>query len=119
MVEKSELLRVPTFADLPDDQLAWFISQAQELRLKAGDTFLLQGSSRGRDVRRSRGRAASARRAGRRDGHDFADSQATITGVLPFSRMKIFGVTGGRSRMAASCNFLPRIFPSWCRKCRN
>ena len=27
MVEKSELLRVPAFADLPDDQIAWFIGQ--------------------------------------------------------------------------------------------
>jgi hypothetical protein len=36
MVENSELLRVPIFADLPDDQIAWFISQSQELHLKAG-----------------------------------------------------------------------------------
>src|ERR1700689_1707499 len=38
MVEKSELLKVPAFADLPDDQIAWFISQAQELNLKPGVT---------------------------------------------------------------------------------
>ena len=36
MVEKSELLRVPAFADLPDDQIAWFLSQSQEMHLKAG-----------------------------------------------------------------------------------
>jgi len=35
MIEKSELLRVPAFTDLPDDQLDWFISQSQELILKA------------------------------------------------------------------------------------
>jgi hypothetical protein len=34
MVEKSELLRVAAFADLPDDQLAWFISQCEEQVLK-------------------------------------------------------------------------------------
>jgi CRP-like cAMP-binding protein len=44
MVEKSELLRVPSFADLPDDQIAWFLSQAQELHYKAGDTYLRQGT---------------------------------------------------------------------------
>ena len=43
MVEKSELLRVPAFADLPDDQIAWFISQAQEISIKAGETYLHQG----------------------------------------------------------------------------
>ena len=36
MVDKSELLRVPVFADLPDDQIAWFLSQAQEMRFEGG-----------------------------------------------------------------------------------
>jgi CRP-like cAMP-binding protein len=43
MVEKSELLSVPAFADLPDDQIAWFISQSEELQLKAGDTYIREG----------------------------------------------------------------------------
>ena len=43
MVDKSELLRVPVFADLPDDQIAWFLSQSQELHLKAGETYSRQG----------------------------------------------------------------------------
>ncbi len=49
MIEKSDLLRVPTFEGLPDDQLDWFISQSEEIRLKAGDTFLQQGNSGGLD----------------------------------------------------------------------
>src|SRR5207237_8015210 len=43
MIEKSELLRVPVFVDLPDDQIAWFLSEVQELRLQAGETYLRQG----------------------------------------------------------------------------
>src|SRR5438128_11203279 len=43
MVDKSELLRVPAFVDLPDDQIAWFLSQAQETHIKAGDTYVRQG----------------------------------------------------------------------------
>ena len=43
MAENSELLRVPVFADLPDDQIAWFLSHAEELHLKAGDTYFRQG----------------------------------------------------------------------------
>ena len=42
MVQKSELLQVPVFADLPDDQIDWFISQSEELHMKAGGTFPLQ-----------------------------------------------------------------------------
>ena len=43
MVDTAELRRVPVFADLPDDQIAWFLSQSQELRLKAGDAYSRQG----------------------------------------------------------------------------
>ena len=43
MANSTELLRVPTFADLPDDQIAWFLSQSQEVSLKAGDVYARQG----------------------------------------------------------------------------
>jgi hypothetical protein len=35
MVDKSQLLRSPTFEGLPDEQIDWFIGQCQELRVKA------------------------------------------------------------------------------------
>ncbi len=37
MVDKSELLRVPAFTGLPDDQIEWFLSQSQEMQMKEGD----------------------------------------------------------------------------------
>jgi len=43
MIDKSELIRVPAFADLPDDQIAWFLSQSQETHVKAGETYVRQG----------------------------------------------------------------------------
>ena len=43
MVEASELLRLPVFAGLPDDQIAWFISQSQELALKPDEVYVHQG----------------------------------------------------------------------------
>ncbi len=43
MVENSELLQVPAFAGLPDDQISWFISQSEEVYLKAGDIYVRQG----------------------------------------------------------------------------
>src|SRR5256885_17093582 len=43
MIDKSELIRVPAFADLPDDQITWFLAQTQEVHLKAGDTYVRQG----------------------------------------------------------------------------
>ena len=43
MVEKSELLRVPAFADLPDDQISWFLGNSQEMHVAAGDIYVRQG----------------------------------------------------------------------------
>ncbi len=44
MADTSELLRrVPAFADLPEDQIAWFLSQSEELHLKPGETYVRQG----------------------------------------------------------------------------
>ena len=46
MTELSELLRrVPVFVDLPDDQISWFLSQSQDLQLKAGEYYARQGLS--------------------------------------------------------------------------
>ena len=43
MIENSELLGVPAFAGLPDDQITWFISQSQEITLKVGDSYFREG----------------------------------------------------------------------------
>ena len=38
--------RVPAFADLPDDQIEWFLSQSEEVHLKPGDIIRAAGRSR-------------------------------------------------------------------------
>jgi CRP-like cAMP-binding protein len=43
MAEKSELLKIPAFAGLPDDQITWFLNHAQELKVTAGETYVRQG----------------------------------------------------------------------------
>jgi CRP-like cAMP-binding protein len=43
MVSAAELRRIATFSDLPDNQLDWFLSQAQEIFLQAGQNFVRQG----------------------------------------------------------------------------
>jgi signal transduction histidine kinase len=87
MADKSELLRVPAFNDLPDDQIDWFLSQSKEVHLNAGDTLtragdpaefmivVLEGSLQGRGVI---------------GGETITINLETgdVTGVLPFSRMK-------------------------------
>jgi signal transduction histidine kinase len=92
MVDKSELLRVPVFEGLPDDQLDWFISQSQELHVKAGDGYSRQG-----DPADAMFVVLEGQLQGRGDiGGEtvvFTVNQGSITGLLPFSRMKQFTVS--------------------------
>ena len=45
MVTVEELLRVPIFNDLPEDQVSWFISQSRELNLESGDVYVRQSDA--------------------------------------------------------------------------
>src|SRR5438067_764731 len=95
MADKSDLRRVPAFSDLPDDQIAWFLRQSQEVNLKAGDTYarqgdpadwlfvLLEGEFQWKGEFSGEAVVLSAK-------------PGDVTGVLPFSRMKRFSL-GGRA----------------------
>src|ERR1700691_1184284 len=92
MVDKSELLRCPIFADLPDDQIDWFISQSQEVRAKAGDVYIRQGDPADAMYVILEGRLqAGGEFAG--ETITFEVSPGDVTGILPFSRMKQFKVS--------------------------
>src|SRR5208282_4676045 len=95
MVEKSELRRVQEFADLPDDQLDWFLSQSQEMKLKAGDTYSRQGDPADTMFVVLEGHLQGRGELGG-EAFVFDLEPGDVTGVLPFSRMKTFTV-GGRA----------------------
>src|SRR5690349_4367981 len=93
MIDKSELRRVPAFADLPDDQIAWFLANSQEQHLAAGDTYVRAGDPADsmfvilEGQFQWRGEFAGETVL-------FSAEAGDVTGVLPFSRMKQFTVTG-------------------------
>jgi CRP-like cAMP-binding protein len=93
MIDKSELRRIPTFEGLPDDQLDWFISQTEEIRLKPGDVYLQLGDLASSMVVILEGELQAR---GDINGETFVIPFAagSVTGVLPFSRMKKSVVTG-------------------------
>jgi len=43
MVSSLELRRIAAFSNLPDDQISWFLSHAQEVLVQAGEAFVRQG----------------------------------------------------------------------------
>jgi signal transduction histidine kinase len=93
MIEKSELLRVPAFVDLPDDQLTWFLSQSEEMHLKAGETYVRQGDPADSMFVILEGQFQWRGEFGG-ETVVLAGKPGDVTGVLPFSRMKQFTVTG-------------------------
>jgi signal transduction histidine kinase len=115
MVDKSELLRFPTFADLPDDQIDWFISQSKELNLKAGDIYLQQGAPADAMFVILEGHLQVR---GELNGETVAFDlePGDVTGVLPFSRMKQFSVGGRAVTDSHALRFPASLFPELVQK---
>jgi len=115
MVDKSELLRFPIFADLPEDQIEWFISQSEELRAKAGDIYLRQGAPADAMFVILEGRL-QARGDFAGETIIFEISAGDVTGLLPFSRMKQFKVNLRAETDSRSLRFSASLFPALVQK---
>jgi signal transduction histidine kinase len=116
MAETAELLRrVPVFEGLPDDQIAWFLSQTQELHLKAGEVYARQGDPADamfvilEGQLQGRGEVAG-------DTITFDLEPGDVTGVLPFSRMKQFTVSGRAETDSHALRFPAAQFPDLVQK---
>src|SRR6202050_2164283 len=115
MVEKSELLRVPVFADLPDDQIEWFISQSRELLYKAGETYSRQGDPADAMFVILEGQIELRGELGG-EANFISLNNGDVTGALPFSRMKQFTVTGRSVTDSRVLRFPSALFPELVQK---
>jgi signal transduction histidine kinase len=115
MVDKSQLRRVPVFADLPDDQLDWFLSQSQEMSMKAGEVYSRQGDPADAMFVILEGHVQWR---GDRGGETFVFDlePGDVTGVLPFSRMKQFTVSGRAVTDGLALRFPASLFPELIQK---
>jgi len=115
MIEKSELLRIPAFEGLPDDQLDWFISQSTEVVLKAGDIFLQQGTPAVWMIIMLEGQMQMRGALGG-EAVSFPLEPGAITGLLPFSRMKVAVLTGRALTDGRILKFPSAKFPELVQK---
>ncbi|MGA3089192.1 MAG: ATP-binding protein [Terriglobales bacterium] len=115
MVDPSELLRVPAFADLPDDQINWFISQSREVPVKAGEIYARQGDPADTMTVVLDGQLEARGELG---GQTIVIPMKSgdVTGVLPFSRMKQFTVTGRAITDSRLLRFPAALFPELVQK---
>src|SRR3989475_10981929 len=115
MIEKSELLRCRVCVDLADDQIAWFLSEVQELRLQAGETYLRQGDPADSMFVVLEGQLQARGELG---GETIivSNKPGDVTGVLPFSRMKQATVTGRAVTESRLLRFPASLFPELVQK---
>ena len=115
MVKNSEILSVPVFEGLPDDQITWFLSKAQEIELKPGDTYLQQGGPADAMFVILEGQLQARGELG---GEVFSltANPGDVTGVLPFSRMKQFPLTGRAMTNGRVLRFPASLFPELVQK---
>lgn len=91
------LRRVHVFADLPDDQLRWFAGNTEDRRYAAGDVLFQKGDAADAMVVYLEGEVHAY---WDESDHDIVyilragDPSTEVSGMLPFSRMTQFQVTG-------------------------
>jgi signal transduction histidine kinase len=115
MVEASELLRFPVFANLPEEQIAWFIGNSQELAFQPDEVYVHQGDPADamfvvlEGQLQLRGELAGTLAT-------FVSQTGDVTGLLPFSRMKQFPVTGRALTPSRVLRFPASQFPDLVQK---
>jgi len=108
------LRRVHVFSDLPDDQLKWFADNVQDLRFASGEALFRKGDPPDWLVIFLEGEMHAYWDD---NVHDYVyisragDPKTEVSGMLPFSRMTEFTVTGRAATDMRLLRFPARLFP--------
>src|SRR5258708_7387775 len=115
MTETSELTRVPVFAGLPDDQVLWFIDQTTELRLQPNETFMREDEPADAMFVVLEGMLQGKGDIGGGSGGVALDG-GNVAGMLPFSRMTKWTLTGTAITSSRLLRFPSAQFPELVQK---
>jgi signal transduction histidine kinase len=109
LVEK--LRKIAPFADQDQADLEWFIAQSEERRVEVGGITVKEDTPADTMFVMFEGEMRARRENGPQDGPVFIARAGDVSGVLPFSRMKTFGVTGRAVLPIHSLAFPASKFP--------
>jgi signal transduction histidine kinase len=93
VISSTELRQIAAFSDLPDDQIEWFLSHAQEVFLRRGETFVRQDDPPDWMFIFFEGLFQWTGEFGG-ETVSLPAQAGEVSGVFPFSRMKRFTVSG-------------------------
>src|SRR5215211_4540290 len=87
-VTPDDLRRIPIFADLSDEDLAWMASRCDLVELEPGDTLFVAGTPADWMLISLEG-VLEARRSSA-DAAPFVMHAGEVSGMIPFSRMTVY-----------------------------
>jgi signal transduction histidine kinase len=90
---EAALRQIEVFSDLRDDQLQWFVSNAEQRRISVGEMLLHEGDPANALFVLLEGEVRGRRENGGGDAPGFLIRSGQVTGLLPFSRMTHFPLT--------------------------
>jgi|HubBroStandDraft_6_1064221.scaffolds.fasta_scaffold58581_2 signal transduction histidine kinase len=99
----AEMIKIPVFQDQPREELLWFISVSEERRSAPGEIIMREGDPANYMLVMLEGEMRARAEHGSADGPVFTVTAGDVTGMLPFSRLKVISVTG---RAVVPCHYL-------------
>jgi signal transduction histidine kinase len=90
----SKLRGIQVFTDLQQDDLLWFAAQCKEHRAPVGGIIVREGDPADSMLILLEGEMRARSEHGDPDGPVFTARAGEVTGLLPFSRLKIVSITG-------------------------
>ena len=106
-----KLRTVKAFADLSAEDLEWFLSKAEVFQLQPGESVVREGDPAKHMFVILEGEMRGRRETGGGDGPAFTSRAGDVTGILPFSRMTHYTITGRALSPMLGLGFHTRNFP--------
>lgn len=111
MIDVSELGVVTGFQNVPHGELEWLAKQLEPRDLATSEQYYVQGeSTKGLQILLS-GTLQAVRREAGKEVTSFLLDAGEITGLLPFSRMKAYGVSAVALRETRVAELSVDLFP--------
>ena len=106
-----KLRKVKAFADLSAEDIEWFLSRAEAMRAQPGDVVIREGDPAETMYVILEGELRARREIAGGDSMVFASRAGDVTGILPFSRMKVYTVTARALTPVLALSYHTKNFP--------